>query len=172
MSDVRDVSGVRDRDVWPPLFFALLIACGGRVHAQTPPLGANPDPATLCDARAENRQLDFWIGEWDVRDDGKKIAESSIQRLAGSCSVLESYSQPDGYSGKSINFYDATLKKWRQTWVDKVGTVSEFTGELRDGALIRDEIIATPPAYMLIKLKHDVGVEIALPGLPPSVVGI
>ena len=25
---------------------------------------------------------------------------------------------------------------------------------------------------MLIKLKHDVGVEIALPGLPPSVVGI
>ena len=25
---------------------------------------------------------------------------------------------------------------------------------------------------MLIKLKHDVGVEIALPGLPPSVIGI
>jgi hypothetical protein len=39
-----------------------------------------------------------------------------------------------------------------------------------DGALIRDEIIATLPAY--IKLKHDVGVEIALPGLPRSVIGI
>ena len=25
---------------------------------------------------------------------------------------------------------------------------------------------------MLVKLKHDVGVEIALPGLPPSLVGI
>ena len=25
---------------------------------------------------------------------------------------------------------------------------------------------------MLVKLKHDVGIEIALPGLPPSVVGI
>lgn len=25
---------------------------------------------------------------------------------------------------------------------------------------------------MLVKLKHDVGIEIALPGLPPSVIGI
>ena len=41
-----------------------------------------------------------------------------------------------------------------------------------DGTLIRDEFIATQPAYMLIKLKHDVGVEIDLPGLPRSIVGI
>ena len=33
-----------------------------------------------------------------------------------------------------------------------------------DGTLIRDEIIATPSTYMLVKLKHDVGVEITLPG--------
>ena len=42
----------------------------------------------------------------------------------------------------------------------------------KNGALIRDEIIATSPAYILVKLKHDVGVEIALPGLPPSIIGI
>ena len=42
----------------------------------------------------------------------------------------------------------------------------------RDGQLIHDEIIATPPAYMLVKLKHDVGIEVSLPGLPSSVVGI
>ena len=41
-----------------------------------------------------------------------------------------------------------------------------------DGALIHDEIITTFPAYMLIKLKHDIGVHVALPGLPPSVVDI
>ena len=53
------------------------------------------------------------------------------------------------------------------------GAIVEFYGFAdRDGALIRDEIIATPPTYMLIKLKRDVGVEIALPGLPLSVVGI
>ena len=53
------------------------------------------------------------------------------------------------------------------------GAIVEFYGFAdSDGALIRDEIIATPPTYMLVKLKHDVGVEIALPGLPPSVIGI
>ena len=85
--------------------------------------------------RTENHQLDFWLGKWDVYDRDEKVAESKIERLSGTCSILESYAQVDGFSGKSINFYDATLRKWRQTWVDKVGTVSEFTGELVDGAM-------------------------------------
>ena len=46
------------------------------------------------------------------------------------------------------------------------GAIVEFCGFAdSDGALIRDEIIATSAIYILIKLKHDVGVEIALPGL-------
>ena len=53
------------------------------------------------------------------------------------------------------------------------GAIVEFYGFAdRDRALIRDDIIVTPPAYMLVKLKHDIGVEISLPGLPPSVIGI
>lgn len=53
------------------------------------------------------------------------------------------------------------------------GAIVEFYSFVdRDGALIRDEIITTLPAYMLVKLKHEVGVEIALPGLPPNVIGI
>ena len=40
------------------------------------------------------------------------------------------------------------------------------------GALVKDEIVTTSPAYMLVKLKHDVGIDVALPGLPPSVIGI
>src|SRR5262249_14839247 len=102
----------------------------------TPP--ANPDTAKSsdpCAERSEHRQLDFWIGEWDVYEDGKKVATSSIERLPGSCAILEAYSDDDGYTGKSINFFDGVLKKWRQTWVDRFGTVSEFTGELRSGAM-------------------------------------
>ncbi len=68
-------------------------------------------------------------------DRDERVGESSVEKLPGSCALLESYAQADGYSGKSINFYDGTLRKWRQTWVDKVGTVSEFTGELVDGAM-------------------------------------
>lgn len=102
---------------------------------QTSPPPPPRDLAAVCDARVENHHLDFWLGKWDVYDRDERIAESTIEKLPGSCAILESYAQVDGYSGKSVNFYDAVLKKWRQTWVDKVGTVGEFTGELVDGAM-------------------------------------
>ena len=38
--------------------------------------------------------------------------------------------------------------------------------------LIQDEVITILPAYMLVKLKHDVGIDVRIPGLPPFVVGI
>ncbi|NUM79276.1 hypothetical protein HUU42_00620 [bacterium] len=82
------------------------------------------------------RQFDFWVGEWDVTDSGQVIATSIEQFLEDSSIIMENYSQKDGYTGKSINFYDRYLKKWRQTWVDRVGNVSEFTGEYRDGAMV------------------------------------
>lgn len=82
------------------------------------------------------RQFDFWIGEWDVTDSGQVIASSVEQFLEDSSIIMENYSQKDGYSGKSINFYDRYLKKWRQVWVDRIGNVSEFTGEYRDGAMV------------------------------------
>lgn len=90
--------------------------------------------AAACDA-PEHRQFDFWIGQWDVTDKGKVIATSRIERFADGCGILESYTQDDGYSGKSINFYDAALKRWRQQWVDSMGNSSEWVGELREGAM-------------------------------------
>jgi len=84
---------------------------------------------------AEHRQFDFWVGRYDVTDHGRVIATSVIERFAGGCAILESYTQLDGYSGKSINFYDAALKRWRQQWADSMGNSSEWQGELRDGAM-------------------------------------
>jgi hypothetical protein len=42
----------------------------------------------------------------------------------------------------------------------------------KHGVLIQDEVITVLPAYMLVKLKHDIGIDVYLPGLPPLVVGI
>lgn len=98
-------------------------------------LAGSTEPAP-CATKSECRQLDFWIGEWDVATpDGKKVAVSRIQLGVGQCVVLENYSDPSGYEGKSINFFDSRLGKWRQTWADSAGGVSEFTGELKDGAM-------------------------------------
>lgn len=63
------------------------------------------------------------------------MATSTIERILGGCAILETYSDPSGYGGKSFNFYDTHLEKWRQTWVDVAGNVSEFSGTVRDGAM-------------------------------------
>jgi hypothetical protein len=88
-----------------------------------------------CSEKPEHRQFDFWIGEWDVTTEGKKIANSSIQNILASCIIFENFFDPEGYHGKSVNFFDSTLGKWRQTWVDSMGNVSEFSGEYKDGAM-------------------------------------
>jgi hypothetical protein len=50
--------------------------------------------------------------------------------------------------------------------------IIEFYGLVnKDDALIPNEIISISPAYILLKLKHGVNVEIVPLGLPPTVIG-
>lgn len=93
--------------------------------------GATPAPC----GGPHFRDFDFWLGEWRVTSGGKPVATSSIESILGGCVILETYSDPSGYSGKSFNFYDTHLGKWRQTWVDVSGNVSEFSGTVQDGAM-------------------------------------
>jgi hypothetical protein len=88
-----------------------------------------------CESRAESRQFDFWLGEWTVMSEGKPVATSRIEKAASGCVILESYTQDDGFSGTSINFFDPLLGKWRQTWADSAGNASEFSGTYRDRAM-------------------------------------
>jgi hypothetical protein len=88
-----------------------------------------------CESRPESRQFDFWLGEWNVLSAGETVATSRIEKGASGCLILESYQQPDGFSGRSINFYDPVLARWRQTWGDSTGNASEFVGDFRDKAM-------------------------------------
>lgn len=110
---------------------ALLVALASHTAAPS----QRQTPQKDCSSRPESRQLDFWAGEWDVTAQGQTIASSRIERAVGDCVILENYSQPDGYNGRSINFYDASLGRWRQTWADSVGGASEFNGVYKDSAM-------------------------------------
>ncbi|HET6348023.1 MAG TPA: hypothetical protein VFH88_02970 [Candidatus Krumholzibacteria bacterium] len=90
--------------------------------------------ATPAPTAANPAQLQFWVGEWDVLDNGRKVATTSIQSINDGRAILENYAEP-GYSGKSLTFVDGVLGKWRQVWVDTQGRVGEFAGEFKDGAL-------------------------------------
>src|SRR5918994_2590537 len=87
---------------------------------------------------APERQLDFWVGEWDVYDpDGKHVGRSRIELTTGGRVILESWTGDGGLVGSSMNFYDSEDGCWHQVWVDARGGVLRFDGSYADGALRR-----------------------------------
>ncbi|HEY0320726.1 MAG TPA: hypothetical protein VGC66_07235 [Pyrinomonadaceae bacterium] len=127
------------------LFIAALItlpALSAVTYAQQPPNAATPSQAVAaaaaqpCRASQEYRQLDFWVGEWEVQGPkGKMVGASNVQLILGDCVVFENWTGAGGVAGKSFNLYDATVRKWKQFWVDDRGGMLEFTGEFKDGAM-------------------------------------
>jgi hypothetical protein len=103
------------------------------IAASTHAAAASPG---ACEA-SEHRQFDFWIGEWNVRTpDGKLAGVNSIKREYDGCVLHERYSTPRGYSGESLNMYDAGRKVWHQTWVDTSGALLLLEGGLRGGSMV------------------------------------
>ena len=91
-----------------------------------------------CVYNAENRQFDFWVGEWNVVDasSGITAGSSRIEKELGECVIWENWaSAGTSYAGKSYNIYNADLKRWEQFWVDNVGGMIHFYGGLKDGVM-------------------------------------
>ena len=87
-------------------------------------------------AAPEHRAFDFWLGEWEVRTpDGNVAGTNRITQEYG-CVLHERYDTGKGYSGESLNVYDAGRKVWHQTWVDSSGSLLLLEGGLRDGAMV------------------------------------
>jgi hypothetical protein len=85
--------------------------------------------ATPCEHTPENRQFDFWIGEWNVETtNGQPAGTSKVERILNGCALLENWS--GGGDGKSLNIYNANKKQWQQFWVDAAGEVHEYAGGL------------------------------------------
>jgi len=96
---------------------------------------AMPKPAPC--ASAEHRQFDFWIGRWDVFDTttGERAGSSIIESLYAGCTLRENWTEP-GFTGGSLNTYDATDRRWHQTWTDSSGAWREFVGGIEDGRMV------------------------------------
>jgi len=91
-----------------------------------------------CAYAPENRQFDFWLGEWDVSTTQGAVpsGHSKIELILEDCVVQENWKSLNSpYSGKSYNIYDTALKRWEQYWVDNVGGNIFFYGGLKDGVM-------------------------------------
>lgn len=86
---------------------------------------------------ADHRAFDFWVGEWNVHGvNGRLVGTNSVKIEYGGCVVHERYDTGRGYSGESLNTYDAARKVWHQSWVDSSGTLLLLEGGLRDGKMV------------------------------------
>ncbi len=105
------------------------LVAGGTAMAQT----ASKPPA--CQA-AEPRQFDFWIGRWEVfSPDGKKAGDNLIEAINGGCALIERWQGRGGFSGTSLNSWDAGAKLWRQHWVDNQGGLLRLAGRFEGGSM-------------------------------------
>ena len=92
-----------------------------------------------CAYAAENRQFDFWLGQWTVvtSTGARPAGDSRIELILGDCVVQENWTSAGntGYSGKSHNIYNVALQRWEQYWVDNAGGNIFFYGGLKDGIM-------------------------------------
>jgi tetratricopeptide (TPR) repeat protein len=93
--------------------------------------------AEPCKNSPEYRRFDFWVGEWDVQNPmGQPAGTSSIQQILNDCIVFENWTGLNGYTGKSFNLYNSATGKWEQIWVDAMGAITKYEGQLiKDGVL-------------------------------------
>jgi hypothetical protein len=103
------------------LLAACATAAAQQQQAQTPP----------C-TTAEFRQLDFWVGTWDLYASADTtqapIGVNVITREYGDCVIEEQFTGVSGLIGHSVSTYHAQAQTWRQTWVDNQGGYFALTG--------------------------------------------
>ena len=94
-------------------------------------------PTYGCDS-PESRQLDFWVGEWELSyaAAGKQVtSRNRITKVLGGCVILEEFSGGAGtkLEGRSFSTFDRATKRWKQTWVDNTASYLDFEGATVDG---------------------------------------
>jgi hypothetical protein len=121
-----------------------------------------PAPKLAPCSAAEHRQFDFWIGQWEVfTPDGKKAGDNRIEAIESGCALLERWSGRGGFTGTSLNSWDAGARRWRQHWVDNQGGLLRLSGQLegqrmvlgaaephsdKPGVMVRERITWMPQA--------------------------
>ncbi|MBL8519216.1 MAG: hypothetical protein JNK75_00965 [Betaproteobacteria bacterium] len=106
------------------------------VAQSVPPAPSPAAPAAPPCSRAEHRQFDFWIGDWDVADPkGAAAGTNLIRPVLNGCVLHESWKGKGGFVGESVNAYDARRGRWHQTWTDATGGVLMLEGAFENGVM-------------------------------------
>ena len=106
-------------------FFATA-AHGGELSPSQPP--------PVCKSNGHFDDFDFWLGDWNVysNDDARQLqGTNSVTKQHNNCLIMENWTNAQGGTGSSMNYYDAVEDRWRQLWVAG-GYSIDYTGGLDD----------------------------------------
>ena len=138
------------------VFAGALVA--GAATAQTARPAAAP-----CRATEVSRNLDFWLGDWDVYVGSELAGRDTVEPILDGCGLTERWKgigDPHD-EGFSLFAYDARKDLWTQTWVTGASgqpggitvkvlrahgpTSTTFQGEIegKSGAVYYDRTILT-----------------------------
>jgi len=101
-------------------------------------------PPQNCTA-AEHRQLDFWLGHWNVFQTGTQtmVGAAHVEQIYNGCAIRETWRPFDMNEGGSVSSYDRVAGVWRQNWVDSTAERIDYAGRLDNGRMV---LIAQRPA--------------------------
>ncbi|HEX6622942.1 MAG TPA: tetratricopeptide repeat protein [Pyrinomonadaceae bacterium] len=110
--------------------------------------------ARPCKFSPEAKQLDFWVGRWDVQVSGQSVGTNVIERLEEGCLIMENWSGRGGSTGRSMNFFNPVTNKWRQTYIGNNETIWEMSGEYKDGVMFyAGEMFPPRGAPVMVRVK-------------------
>ena len=100
-------------------------------------LAYSQDGNKPCENYEGFRQLDYWVGDWEVRTPNNQIAgHNSISIILDGCVIEENWTGATTSRGKSLNYYNPQTKKWHQNWVDNFGNPLNLIGEVVNDTIV------------------------------------
>jgi hypothetical protein len=118
---------------------------GGSLLRWGLPKAESEKQAAPC-ATPEHRQLDFWMGSWDVyetADRSKQIARARVDGLLSGCVLHEVYEGNNGLKGQSFSLYDSARKLWHQSWVTNRGQLLLLDGGMEGDRMVLSGTLRT-----------------------------
>ena len=115
--------------IFKTILFLGLASCASLEVSQSQQQSQNTSPQNQSNcSEDEYRQLDFWLGEWDLSwDNGDGSigtgTNSITQQPYGNCVIMENFDGAPSIplKGMSVSTYHKPVGQWRQTWVDNTG---------------------------------------------------
>jgi ketosteroid isomerase-like protein len=124
---------------WSKFSLFLVLALLATIEGETPAHVFTQQFAkpALCSG-PEYQQFDFWIGDWDALETGKRevVARTRVDRILDGCALREDYESTNGLKGQSFSLYDASRRIWHQIWATNKGQLLSVEGRLEDGEMV------------------------------------